>query len=126
MDSKNPNTQELLKTAPELVAALCPESLERFEQVQQGLTALQIPYQLNPRLVRGLDYYGHTAFEITSAALGAQATVCGGGRYNDLVEQLGGAATACIGWAMGLERLVLLMQNQSLSLIHISEPTRPY
>jgi histidyl-tRNA synthetase len=73
---------------------------------------LQIPYQINPRLVRGLDYYGHTAFEITSSALGAQATVCGGGRYNGLVEQLGGAATACIGWAMGLERLVLLMQNQ--------------
>ena len=113
LDSKNPNTQELLKTAPELAAALCPESLERFERVQQGLTALQIPYQLNPRLVRGLDYYGHTAFEITSSALGAQATVCGGGRYNGLVEQLGGAPTACIGWAMGLERLVLLMQNQS-------------
>ncbi len=75
LDSKNPNTQELLKTAPELVAALCPESLERFEQVQQGLAALQIPYQLNPRLVRGLDYYGHTSFEITSTALGAQATV---------------------------------------------------
>jgi histidyl-tRNA synthetase len=112
LDSKDPNTQALLKSAPQLTPALSQASLDRFEQVQQGLMALEIPFVLNPRLVRGLDYYGHTAFEITSNALGAQATVCGGGRYNGLVEQLGGASTACIGWAMGLERLVLLMQNQ--------------
>jgi len=111
LDSKDPATQQLLGQAPSLVEALAPESVERFAQVQAGLTALQIPFVLNPRLVRGLDYYDHTAFEITSSALGAQATVCGGGRYNGLVQQLGGAATACIGWAMGLERLVLLLES---------------
>ncbi len=114
LDSKDLNTQQLLTDAPNLLAALCPESQERFEQVQVALNDLQIPYQLNPRLVRGLDYYGHTAFEITSTALGAQATVCGGGRYNGLVEQLGGAPTACIGWAMGLERLVLLLDSAAV------------
>jgi histidyl-tRNA synthetase len=115
LDSKDPNTQALLKSAPQLTAALSQESLDRFEQVQQGLMALEIPFVLNPRLVRGLDYYGHTAFEITSNALSAQATLCGGGRYNGLVEQLGGAPTACIGWAMGLERIVLLMQDREIN-----------
>jgi histidyl-tRNA synthetase len=115
LDSKDPNTQALLKSAPQLTAALSQETLDRFEQVQQGLMALEIPFLLNPRLVRGLDYYGHTAFEITSNALGAQATVCGGGRYDGLVEQLGGAPTACIGWAMGLERIVLLMQDREIN-----------
>jgi len=109
LDSKNPTTQVLLQDAPTLAAALAPESQERFERVQEGLTALEIPFQLNPRLVRGLDYYSHTAFEITSNQLGAQATVCGGGRYNSLVEQLGGSPTSAIGWALGVERLVMLM-----------------
>ncbi|WP_398329492.1 histidine--tRNA ligase [Vulcanococcus sp.] len=109
LDSKNATTQALLQDAPTLAAALAPESRERFERVQEGLTALEIPFQLNPRLVRGLDYYSHTAFEITSSQLGAQATVCGGGRYNSLVEQLGGASTPAIGWALGVERLVMLL-----------------
>ncbi len=109
LDSKNPTTQALLQDAPTLAAALAPESLERFERVQEGLMALEIPFQLNPRLVRGLDYYSHTAFEITSSQLGAQATVCGGGRYNSLVEQLGGVSTPAIGWALGVERLVMLL-----------------
>ena len=78
--------------------------------VQQGLTALGIPFRLNPRLVRGLDYYGHTAFEITSDQLGAQATVCGGGRYDGLIGQLGGAATPAVGWALGMERLMLVLE----------------
>jgi histidyl-tRNA synthetase len=80
--------------------------------VQQALTALGIPFVLNPRLVRGLDYYSHTAFEITSSQLGAQATVCGGGRYDGLVQQLGGPATPAIGWALGMERLVLLLSQR--------------
>ena len=109
LDSKNATTQELLAAAPTLAEALAPESRERFEQVKAGLAALEIPYTLNPRLVRGLDYYSHTAFEITSSQLGAQATVCGGGRYDSLVEQLGGPATSAIGWALGMERLVLLL-----------------
>ena len=109
LDSKNSTTQALLADAPTLADALAPESRERFEQVKAGLSALAIPFTLNPRLVRGLDYYSHTAFEITSSQLGAQATVCGGGRYDGLVEQLGGAPTPAIGWALGMERLVLLL-----------------
>ena len=113
LDSKNPQTQELLQEAPNLEQALSEESRHRYEQVKTGLTALGIPFVCNPRLVRGLDYYSHTAFEITSDTLGAQATVCGGGRYDGLVEQLGGPATACVGWAMGLERLMMLLKEQS-------------
>jgi histidyl-tRNA synthetase len=113
LDSKHPQTQELLSLAPNLEDALSPASRERYEQVKAGLNALDIPFLCNPRLVRGLDYYGHTAFEITSDALGAQATVCGGGRYDGLVEQLGGAPTACVGWAMGLERLMLLLGQEN-------------
>jgi len=112
LDSKNPDTQALLAGAPTLGAALAPESRERFEAVQAALTALGIPFVLNPRLVRGLDYYSHTAFEITSSQLGAQATVCGGGRYDGLVQQLGGAPTPAIGWALGMERLVLLLEQR--------------
>ena len=113
LDSKNKDTQALLADAPTLTDALSQESKDRFAQVCFGLTALQIPYVLNPRLVRGLDYYSHTAFEITSNQLGAQATVCGGGRYDGLVEQLGGASTPAIGWAIGLERLVLLLSQSN-------------
>ncbi len=111
LDSKNPQTQSLLAGAPTLADALSGESRERFLQVRQGLEALAIPFRLNPRLVRGLDYYGHTAFEITSSQLGAQATVCGGGRYDGLVEQLGGPPTPAVGWALGMERLVMLLSQ---------------
>ncbi len=111
LDSKNPETQDLLAGAPTLAEALSGESHERFLRVRQGLEALAIPFTLNPRLVRGLDYYGHTAFEITSSQLGAQATVCGGGRYDGLVEQLGGPPTPAVGWALGMERLVLLLNQ---------------
>jgi len=111
LDSKNPATQELLAGAPSLADALAGESHERFGRVRLALEALGIPFVLNPRLVRGLDYYGHTAFEITSSQLGAQATVCGGGRYDGLVGQLGGPATPAVGWALGMERLVLLLSQ---------------
>jgi histidyl-tRNA synthetase len=111
LDSKNPDTQVLLAGAPTLADALAGESHERFARVRQALEALAIPFVLNPRLVRGLDYYGHTAFEITSNQLGAQATVCGGGRYDGLVAQLGGPATPAVGWALGMERLVLLLSQ---------------
>ncbi len=110
LDSKNPATQALLEQAPTLADALSPDSRHRFAAVQEGLTALGISYRLNPRLVRGLDYYGHTAFEITSDQLGAQATVCGGGRYDGLIGQLGGPATPAIGWALGMERLLLVLE----------------
>ena len=110
LDSKNATTQELLRNAPTLLDALSDESAARFDAVQGFLTALGIPYRVNTRLVRGLDYYGHTAFEITSDQLGAQATVCGGGRYDGLVQQLGGPATPAVGWALGMERLLLVLE----------------
>ena len=111
LDAKHPDTQALLAESPSLASALSDASQARFAAVQQALTALGIPFVLNHRLVRGLDYYGHTAFEITSSQLGAQATVCGGGRYDGLVQQLGGPATPAIGWALGMERLVLLLSQ---------------
>ncbi len=111
LDSKDPNTQKIAQSAPSILDYLSKESLEHFEQVQMLLNDLEIPYQLNPSLVRGLDYYTHTAFEIQSADLGAQATVCGGGRYDGLVKELGGVETPAIGWAIGLERLILLLKE---------------
>ena len=110
LDSKNKGTQALLEDAPTISDALSDTSRQRFMEVQGGLTALGIPFSLNPRLVRGLDYYSHTAFEITSDQLGAQATVCGGGRYDGLIGQLGGSPTPAIGWALGMERLLLVLE----------------
>ena len=121
LDSKNPATQELLTGAPTLTDSLSEVSRERFEQVKQMLTLLEIPFRLNPRLVRGLDYYSHTAFEITSSQLGAQATVCGGGRYDCLVEQLGGPSTPAVGWALGMERLVLLLEDSNTDALYIPD-----
>lgn len=111
LDSKDERTQAIAQKAPSILDYLGTYSQRHFQQVQQLLTDLGISYQLNPRLVRGLDYYTHTAFEIQSDDLGAQATVCGGGRYDGLVAQLGGADTPAVGWAMGLERLILLLQQ---------------
>lgn len=113
LDSKDAKTQEITQAAPSILDYLSDESRYHFDQVQQQLSDLGIPYILNPRLVRGLDYYTHTAFEIQSSDLGAQATVCGGGRYNGLVKELGGSDTPAVGWAMGLERLTLLMEALS-------------
>ncbi len=111
LDSKHERTKEIVQAAPSILDYLSSISQQRFEQVQQRLTDLGIAYQVNPRLVRGLDYYTHTAFEIQSADLGAQATVCGGGRYDGLVTELGGPETPAIGWGLGMERLVLLLQK---------------
>lgn len=111
LDSKDKRTQEIATGAPSILKYLGAYSQQHFEQVQQLLTSLDIAYKVNPRLVRGLDYYTHTAFEIISEDLGAQATVCGGGRYDGLVKQLGGAETPAVGWAMGLERLTILLQQ---------------
>ena len=111
LDSKDENTQKIAQNAPSILDYLGDYSRSHFERVQQLLSDLGISYQLNSRLVRGLDYYTHTAFEIQSDDLGAQATVCGGGRYDGLISQLGGVDTPAIGWAIGLERLVLLLQQ---------------
>lgn len=111
LDSKDQKTQEIVRQAPSILAYLGDRSRQHFEQVQQLLSDLGIVYQLNPSLVRGLDYYTYTAFEIQSDDLGAQATVCGGGRYDGLVSSLGGPDTPAVGWAIGLERLILLLQQ---------------
>ncbi|MBT9315987.1 histidine--tRNA ligase [Leptothoe spongobia] len=111
LDSKDSRTQEIVKGAPSLLDHLSEDSQNHFNQVQQQLSTLDIDFTINPRLVRGLDYYTHTAFEIMSADLGAQATVCGGGRYDGLVQQLGGPEVPAIGFAIGLERLAILLQQ---------------
>lgn len=111
LDSKDKRTQEIVIEAPSLLDFLSDDSQRHFDGVQQHLTHLGIDFNINPRLVRGLDYYTHTAFEIQSADLGAQATVCGGGRYDGLVAQLGGPETPAIGFGMGLERLIILLEQ---------------
>lgn len=111
LDSKVPRTQEIAAHAPSILDYLGDDSQRHFQQVQQLLTDLGINYKLNPKLVRGLDYYTHTAFEIISEDLGAQATVCGGGRYDGLVNELGGPDTPAVGWVIGMERLALLLEK---------------
>ncbi len=108
LDSKNSSTKELLVDAPSLSDFLSKESKTRFDYLQELLDDLNIPYKINNNLVRGLDYYCHTAFEITSDHLGSQATVCGGGRYDGLIGELGGPKSPSIGWAIGMERLIIL------------------
>jgi histidyl-tRNA synthetase len=110
LDSKNPDIQALLNDAPELGDYLDEESREHFAGLCELLEQSGIPYTVNQRLVRGLDYYNRTVFEWVTHSLGSQGTVCAGGRYDGLVEQLGGRATPAVGFAMGLERLVLLVQ----------------
>jgi len=114
LDSKNTKTQEIIRHAPSILDYLGAQSRHHFHQVQESLTDLGISYTVNPSLVRGLDYYTHTAFEIQSSHLGSQSTICGGGRYDGLIDQLGGDSTPAVGWAMGMERLVLLLQLQSI------------
>ena len=108
LDSKDPKDHILLQEAPRLSEALSPEDHQFFQEVCAGLDALNIPYRLNPFLVRGLDYYDHTTFEWTTTELGAQATVLAGGRYNGLVSLLGGPTLTGVGWACGVERLMLM------------------
>ncbi|SDG03346.1 histidine--tRNA ligase [Idiomarina zobellii] len=113
LDSKDANTQKLLENAPKLSDYWDDESREHFKQLTMRLENAGVKYTLNERLVRGLDYYNRTVFEWVTTALGAQGTVCAGGRYDGLVEQLGGKATPAVGFAMGMERLVLLLQEQN-------------
>jgi histidyl-tRNA synthetase len=114
LDSKNTETQKILEKAPVLDDFLDDESREHFEQLTAMLEAAGVPYTVNPRLVRGLDYYGKTVFEWVTDSLGAQGTVCAGGRYDGLVEQLGGRPTSAVGFAMGMERLILLLETLEL------------
>jgi histidyl-tRNA synthetase len=114
LDSKNPQVQEAIKDAPSLMDYLDEESKEHFCGLCERLDRLGIQYRVNPRLVRGLDYYNRTVFEWVTDSLGSQGTVCAGGRYDGLVEQLGGKSTQGVGFAMGLERLILMLQALEL------------
>lgn len=114
LDSKNPEMQQLVAKAPKLIDVLGEKSREHFQFFCTGLDALQISYTINPVLVRGLDYYGHTVFEWVTDRLGSQATVCAGGRYDILVEQLGGNPTPAAGFALGIERILILMETLNL------------
>ena len=114
LDSKDESTRKVLEGAPSLSDYLDEESQEHFAQLRELLDAAGIEYTVNPRLVRGLDYYGKTVFEWVTDSLGAQGTVCAGGRYDGLVEQLGGKPTVAVGFAMGLERLILLLETLDL------------
>ena len=115
LDTKNPDVQAILGDAPRLSDYLGEESKEHFSGLCELLNAAGIEYTVNERLVRGLDYYNRTVFEWITESLGAQGTVCGGGRYDGLVEQLGGKATPAVGFAMGLERLVLMLETLELT-----------
>ena len=121
LDSKNPAMQRIIAGAPRIVDSLDGESREHFESLCARLQSAGIEYHVEPHLVRGLDYYTRTVFEWTTDTLGAQGTVCAGGRYDGLVAQLGGTDTPGIGWAMGQERIIMLLQKQNLSL----QPQRP-
>ena len=111
LDSKDSNTQALLDGAPDFYGYLDDESRVHFQRLRELLDAADISYEINPRLVRGLDYYCKTVFEWVTDKLGAQGTVCGGGRYDGMIEQLGGKSTPAVGWAMGVERMILLLQE---------------
>ena len=113
LDCKSPVCSEIAKDAPVMLDYLCDECKEHFDKVQSYLTAQNIEFNINPKIVRGLDYYTKTVFEFVSDSIGAQGTVCGGGRYDGLVEELGGQKTASLGFGMGLERLMLLMEAQN-------------
>ncbi len=112
LDSKNPQMGELIAQAPKLIDHLDDESTRHFAQLREMLDEAEVSYVLNPRLVRGLDYYSRTVFEWITDRLGAQDAVCSGGRYDGLVEQLGGQATRAVGFAMGMERVIALLEQQ--------------
>lgn len=114
IDCKSEICSAIAEDAPKMIDHLCPDCKEHLDKTLRYLDSVGIDYTINPNIVRGLDYYTRTVFEITSDALGAQSTVCGGGRYNGLVEELGGKPTEGIGFAVGLERLVMIMKSQGL------------
>ena len=114
LDTKNPNMQDLVENAPSILDYLDEESKEHFDGLKQRLEKMNINYTVNPRLVRGIDYYNRTVFEWITEDLGAQGTICAGGRYDGLVSQLGGRATPACGFGIGLDRLQLLVEEQGL------------
>ena len=115
LDCKSPRCAELGKGAPVILDFICGDCLAHFDRLQALLGMIAIPFEITPALVRGLDYYTRTVFEVVSERIGAQGSVCGGGRYDGLVEQLGGPATPAIGFGLGMERLLLLLEQSGLA-----------
>ena len=122
LDCKKPSCQEIAKTAPKITNYLCSECQLHFQSVQKYLKAMRIPFQLNPRLVRGLDYYTRTVFEVEPRDKGGQSTLGGGGRYDNLIKELGGKPTPAVGFAAGLERIILNLQKQKLDIPALPKP----
>ena len=116
LDCKSPVCSKIAENAPKIVDYLCEECQSHFEQVQKFLNTAKIDYKINPTIVRGLDYYTKTVFEFVSDAIGSQGTVCGGGRYDGLIEELGGQHLPSLGYAMGIERLLMVMENQGIEI----------
>ena len=116
LDSKNPAMQAMLELAPKLMDFLGDESLKHFRGVESILKANGIAYRINPRLVRGMDYYNLTVFEFITDSLGSQGTICGGGRFDYLIEQIGGKAAPAVGWALGVERVLELLREQGAAI----------
>lgn len=116
LDSKNPAMQDMIAGAPKLMDELDEEAIQHFDAVQKILKQHGVAYEINPRLVRGLDYYNRTVFEWVTTRLGAQGTICAGGRYDGLIEQIGGKAAPAMGFAMGVERLLALLQDDGMAL----------
>ena len=116
LDCKDAGCKELSKDAPLILDHICDDCRDHFEKVQAYLTAMNIPFEIDPRIVRGLDYYNRTVFEFVSCDLGAQSTVCGGGRYDGMTTQLGGEDYPGIGFAMGIERFLLMLESQGIVL----------
>lgn len=117
LDCKSPICQEIGKDAPLILDYLCEECSDHFEKLKKYLTNLGIDYKVNPKIVRGLDYYTKTVFEFVTTEIGAQGTVCGGGRYDGLIEQLGGQHVPALGFGMGIERLLLVMDKQNCAYL---------
>ena len=122
LDCKNPECKEISKDAPVILDYLCEECSEHFEKVKDYLDINDIPFKINPRIVRGLDYYTKTVFEFVSNDIGAQGTVLGGGRYDGLVEELGGKSVPALGFGMGIERLMLLLESKGFEFPKASTP----
>lgn len=117
LDCKSEICSDIAKDAPVILDYLCDECRKHFETLQKYLKAMNIDFKINPKIVRGLDYYTKTVFEFVSSDIGAQSTVCGGGRYDGLIEQLGGKQTPALGFAMGLERIIMVMENQKCDFL---------
>jgi len=122
LDCKNPKCNEFFVMLPDISDVLCTDCKEHYHDVQNYLNIMRVKYKVNPRLVRGLDYYTKTVFEVISSHLGAQNAVCGGGRYDNLIQELGGPSIPAVGFAFGLERAVMIMQNQKVT----APEQRPY